>query len=79
MSKFIKLTNYMINTNYIHHIVIKPNKYNIHVMSNKFDGLQWRVWASGNGNIYSYNSEFEICKTKNANDYKIVSDWIANH
>ena len=41
MSKFIKLTNFIININYIHSIVIKPNKYHINVLSNKFDGSIW--------------------------------------
>ena len=38
MSKFIKLKNLIININYIQTIVIKPNKYYINVVSNKFDG-----------------------------------------
>ena len=76
MSKFIRLKNFIINTNYIQSIVINPNKYNIHLMSNKFDGSIWCVPGFGTGTIYSYNYEIEVCETKHSSDYKIVSDWI---
>ena len=79
MSKFIKLTNFIININYIHSIVIKPNKYYINVASNKFDGSGWKLPGFGIVTISSYNSEIEICETKHSSDYKIVSDWINNH
>ena len=57
MSKFIKLTNLVININYIHSIVIKPNKYYINIMSNKFNGLQWTAAGFGVGSISSHNYE----------------------
>jgi hypothetical protein len=78
MSKFLKLTNLIVNKNYIHSIFIKPNKYYIHVVSNKFDGSTWNVAGFGIGNISSYNYEIEVCETKNPSNYKIVSDWIDN-
>jgi hypothetical protein len=76
MSKFLKLTNLIININYIHSIFIKPNKYYIHVVSNKFDGSNWSVAGFGIGTISSQNYEIEVCETKHSSDYKIVSDWI---
>jgi hypothetical protein len=76
MTKFIKLTNLIINTKYIQSIVIKPNKYYINVLSNKFDGSNWNSPIYGMGIISSYNSEIEVCETENSRDYKIVSDWI---
>ena len=79
MSKFIKLTNLIINSNYIHSIVINPNKYYIYLMSNKFDGSKWSVAGTGIGSISSYNSEIEVCKTEHSSDYKIISDWIDKH
>jgi len=79
MTKFLKLTGMIININYIHSIVIKPNKYHINVISNKFNGLNWTIHGCGIGNIYSYNSEIEICESQNRSDYKIVSDWINKH
>lgn len=80
MSKFIKLTNLMINANYIHSIVIKPNKYCINVISNKLDGFQFSaVGGFGIGGLYSNNCEIEVCETNNANDYKTISKWIDKH
>ena len=76
MSKFIKLTNYLLNTNDIHKIVIQPNKYYIHIVSKKIDGFNWNIGYFGLGNISSYTYEVEVCKTKHSIDYEIVSDWI---
>ena len=75
MSKFIKLTNFLLNTNDIHKIVIQPNKYYIHIVGKKIDGFNWGIgWF---GNISSYTSEIEVCETKHLIDYKIVSGWIS--
>jgi hypothetical protein len=79
MSKFIKLTNIIINTNRIHAINIKPNKYYIHLVSNRLDGFKWDIGVFGLGSITSYNSEIEVCETKHSTDYKIISDWINNY
>ena len=79
MSKFIKLKNLIININYIQSIVIKPNKYYINVVSNKFHGSNWSSPLIGIGTISSYNSEIEVCETENSSDYKIVSHWIDNN
>ena len=77
MSKFLKLTNFLLNTNDIHKIVIQSNKYCIHIVSKQIDGFIWGVGGGfGIGNIYSYTSEIKVCKTNNSNDYKIVTDWI---
>jgi hypothetical protein len=78
MSKFIKLKNLIININYIQTIVIKPNKYYINVMSNKFDGSNWSSPVIGIGNVSSCNFEIEVCETKHSSDYKKFSDWIDN-
>ena len=76
MSKFLKLTNYLLNTNDIHRIVIHPNKYCIHIVNKKMDGIYWGIGGFGIGNISSYTSEIEVCKTNHSIDYKIVTDWI---
>lgn len=70
MSKFLKLSTFLLNTNVIHKIVIEPNKYLIHIVSKKIYGFI-------PGYISSYTSELEVCEKKNPNDYKIVSDWIS--
>jgi len=79
MSKFIKLTNLLLNTNDIHKIVIQPNKYYIHIVSKKKDGFNWGIGGFGLGNISSCTSEIEVCETKHSTDYKIVSDWISKN
>lgn len=76
MTKFIKFTSMLINTNDICKIVISPNKYNIHIVSKKIDGFFWGIYGFGLGNISSHISEIEVCETKHPVDYKIVSDWI---
>ena len=76
MSRFIKLTNVLLNTNDIHKIVIQPNKYYIHIASKQINGFYWGIGSFGLGNISSHTSEFEVCKTKHPTDYKIVTNWI---
>ena len=76
MSKFIKLTNFVLNTNDIHKIVIKPNKYYIHIVAKNIAGFNFTIGSFGVGNISSYTDEIEVCETKHSIDYKIVSDWI---
>ena len=76
MSKFLKLTNFLINTNDIHKIVIQPNKYCIHIVSKKLDGFNWGISGFGLGNISSYTCEIEVCEKNHSTDYKIVTDWI---
>jgi hypothetical protein len=39
MSKFLKLTNILFNTNDIHKIVIIPNKYYIHIVNKQIRGF----------------------------------------
>ncbi len=79
MSRFIKLTNFLFNTNDIHKIVIYPNKYVIHLMSKKIDGINLGIGLFGIGFVSSYTSEIEVCETKHSTDYKIVSDWISKN
>ena len=79
MSKFIKLTNFLLNTNDIHKIVIQPNKYYIHFVSKKIDGFNWSIGGFGIGTISSYSSEIEVCEKKHSTDYKIVTDWISKN
>jgi hypothetical protein len=79
MSKFIKFTGFLLNTNDIHKIVIGPNKYYIHIATKKIDGFNWSIGGFSLGNIYSYTSEIEVCEIKHSIDYKILSEWIVNH
>ena len=77
MSRFIKFTTFLLNSNDIHKIVINPNKYIIHVASKEFDGKIFNVSIIGGvGHISSYTSEIEVCEHKHPTDYKMVSEWI---
>jgi hypothetical protein len=79
MSKFLKLTNLLLNTNDIHKIIIQPNKYYIQIVSKKIDGFNWGIGVFSLGNISSYTYDIEVCETKASTDYKIVSDWISKN
>lgn len=79
MSKFLKLTSFLLNVNDIHKIVIHPNKYYIHIVSKKINGSNVNIYHFGMGIISSYTSEIEVCKIKHSTDYEIVTDWISKN
>ena len=72
MSRFLKLTNIIINKNYIQNISINKDKFILHILSNNFDG----VVMFGSGTFETRDTKIEVCKTKNFSDYKIVTDRI---
>ena len=76
MSKFIRLSNFLFNLNDIQQIVIKPNKYLVHVTGKQINGY---FGLFGIGYIQSYTNEIEVCKTAHSSDYKIMTDWINTH
>ena len=76
MSRFIKFTNLLLNTNDIHKIVIQPNKYHVYIENKTINGFNWGIGGFGLGSISSYTSEIEVCETKHPTDYKMLSDWI---
>jgi hypothetical protein len=76
MTKFLKLTNMVLNTKYINKITIQPNKYHIHMARNIFFGHIGLCYGSGYGYVNSGNEQIEVCETKHPNDYKNVSEWI---
>ncbi len=76
MSKFLKLTNFILNTNDVHKIVISPGKYCIHVAGKQIEGFNWGIGGFGFGSLSSGAWVIDVCETKHATDYKIVSDWI---
>ena len=79
MSKFLKLTNIILNTYNIHKITIEPNKYYIHIITREVNGYNWNFGIIGSGYINSPTSYIEVCKIKHNADYKIVSDWISKN
>lgn len=76
MTRFLKLTTMLLNTNDIHKIIINPNKYVIHIESKKFEGLMGFIIPFGIARQLSYVEELEVCETKDPIDYKMVSEWI---
>ena len=76
MSRFIKLTNFLINTNNIHSILIQPNKYVIQIVSKNINGFNLGIFGFSMGNISSVTSEIEVCEKKHSTDYKIMTDFI---
>jgi hypothetical protein len=76
MSRFLKLTNSIINLNYIYKIDITPTKYYIYIDSKELDGNSINFCGSGWGNISKRLTIFQICETNDPIDYKKVTHWI---
>jgi hypothetical protein len=75
MSRFIKLTKMIINSNQIRIINFdKPNNYVIHLVAKEFYGYV----VLGSGSIQSSEPYITVCQEKDPEDYKIVSEWIEN-
>ena len=72
MSRFLKLTNFVFNTNDIHKILIHPDKYCIHIVNKRMEGFI----IFGTGVIHSHSFEIDVCKTAHSTDYNLVTDWI---
>jgi hypothetical protein len=60
MASFIKLTFGIINVAYINKILLKHNRYYIHITDN----------------LLLSKTVFKICETKNKKDYTIIKHWI---
>ena len=72
MSAFIKLTSIIINTKQLNKIVIKPDKYFLH-MNNRIDGYSVPFMGS---TISSGDEILEICAIKEPSDYQLIKTWI---
>lgn len=81
MSRFIKLTNMMLNTNTIKKISIMPNKYSIHLHNEFQSGFGIFICGSG---FMNYTGDIvadvmEVCENADPINYKIITDWIYNN
>lgn len=74
MSRFLKLSNMVINKNVIKSIEINKDKYFIQLMTDQTNGL----FIFGVGYCHSSNTEVEVCKIKNLSDYEKITNWIDN-
>lgn len=72
MTRFLKLTNIIINTNKIVGITILPTKYTITIASQNFYG--WIIF--GGGFVESNEIIVKLCEDKDPIDYQIVKEWI---
>ena len=72
MTRFIRLTNIIINTSKIIDIHIKPEKYILYLSNNYIDGY----FIFGFGHITTIDNKLEICKKNNSHDYNCLSQWI---
>ena len=72
MSKFIKLSSFIINSSKINYIGIKPKLFIIEWTKNDLGGF----FFVGSGSISTTNLKMEICAENNPEDYLIMSEWI---
>ena len=72
MSRFLKLTNFLINVNQIRRIDMPPGVYKIHLMPCEYSGLHFM----GSGYITSAAESYTVTEKDHILDYKIVTDWI---
>jgi len=72
MTRFLKLTNIIINTAKIVTIDVLPTKYTIRMSDQKIDG--WLLFTSGS--VESINTKIEVCENKDPIDYQLVKKWI---
>ena len=72
MSRFLRLTNMLLNVNQIRLIEITPDKYKIRMIAHHISGFTF----FGSGGFDSYNHDFNCCKKENSIDYKIISEWL---
>ena len=72
MTRFLKLTNIIINTAKIVTIDVLPTKYTIRMSDQKIDG--WLLFTSGS--VESINTKIEVCENKHPDDYQLIKEWI---
>lgn len=74
MSRFIKLTNMVINTSKIIKINTYTDGYIVHTSDINFSGLS----LFSVGMLSSTDSTIRVLKTESPADYQVITDWIAN-
>lgn len=72
MSRFLRLTNMLLNVNQIRLIEISPDKYTIRMNAHHINGFV----IFGTGYFESYKHDFDCCKKEHSTDYKIISEWL---
>lgn len=72
MSRFLKLTNILINTNSIHYIEKNTSSYTIIISQYKTLGFM----IVGSGVFDAKCIELDFCQKNNTNDYNIITEYI---
>ena len=74
-SRFLRLTNFLINVNQIRRIEIHPGAYKIQLIQDELKGVTFM----GTGYFTSQTESYTVSEKDNINDYKLVSEWIQNN
>jgi len=72
MSRFLKLSKCVINTQLIRYVLIEPAKYEFKLMSGELSG----TWMLGSGSVSTDNSHLTVCEKDSPTDFKSVTEWI---
>jgi hypothetical protein len=82
MPTFLKLSNRLININYIHQIILNPSKL---ILNHTFLPRQYTIIMNkdisgfifiGIGSMSSIDNYIHICETNNPIDFQTITDWI---
>lgn len=68
MANFLRLTFGVINTSHINKVILKKDKYCLHVLTTNMNGFS--------DIYYTKHDVFEICKNKHSIDYNIINQWL---
>jgi hypothetical protein len=73
MSRFLKLSNRIVNTALIQHVYFDKTagKYSIHLAGSSTQGL----FILGSGNISSYGNEIYATKEEHPASYEAIERW----
>lgn len=74
MSRFLKLSKTIVNLSHVSEISISEKKFVLFLTRADID----LFFLVGSGFLHTNHYVVNICAEKDANDYKIVSDWIDN-
>jgi len=72
MSRFIRLTNMVINTSKLVKIENSNNQYCMYFSNNNISGY----FILSIGNLFTSDNTIVVCKEKSPEDYQIVENWI---
>ena len=74
-SRFLRLTNFLVNVNQIRRIEIHPGSYKIHLIPSELSGFT----LVGSGSFQSSAETYTVIEKDNIIDYKLIDEWINNN